>query len=152
MRAPDIAYAFVQPKDVSGPTLEATHRRANLAAAATLIVGASLLDLPIDRAFVLTNATARGFPDAGNRLAALRLVGTTPALNVFEIAQFVFNPALINGQQGTANWQGELVILGAGNLTVQCQWQAEFTLAAQPNSMISGISGYTIPRANIANG
>ena len=150
MRAPDIAYSFVQPKDVSGPTLESTHRTADNSVTSTVVLGGTLQDLPVDRAFVLTNASALALPGAAQGVVQLRIVGTTPALNVFDIFQERF--LMTAGKAETAVWQGELIILGGGQGVVQVQWQGNFDAGANANRVIGSFSGYTIPRANIANG
>lgn len=149
-RFPDIVYAFQFPKDTSGPTIESAHRHADNSVATTILVGATFQNLAADKALVLTNVTATCIPGAAQACTFIDVRATTPALNVFRVAQE--SKAGVANQQEDLNWQGELIVLGGGTGVVQVQVQALFDAGAVANRIISSISGYVIPRANIANG
>lgn len=146
---PDITYAYQFPKDTSGPTLETFVRETTNSDTLTVLVAGTFQNLPLDKALILTNASAVANPEPGGHVRALILTGTTPALNTFRIYQE--QETLTPDENLRANWQGAVCILGGGPGTVQLQWSATFNTAVAANVLQASVSGYIIPRANIAN-
>ena len=153
MHPPDVTYAYQFPKDTSGPTIEIVHRGGNdedQQAASTLLIGATLANLPTDKVFILSAACLVGTPGAGQVLNRLRGVGTRPDLTTFDVISARFNPVLPAATAGTFMWRGTVWIAGGGPGTTQFQLSANFDAGGVNNTFRSWFTGFVVPRANAA--
>lgn len=147
MLAPDIAYAFRQPKDISGPTMEVLCRHLDSAASAT-VIDLLITDLPKDRMLILGNVTMRGSPGATQHVASLQIIGITAAGLEFDIARLT--PVLTADLIQTLNWQGGIYLMGGGLDTTTIRVRGVFNSGTNSNSVRTGIHGIVVPRANVS--
>jgi len=147
VRAPDITYRYIYPKDVAGPTFEQIGRSVTGSASATG-VSASFAGIPKDKVLVLSNINCLANPGAGQDVVTMQVDMFTSAG-----AEFVI---ISQNEAGTAdlttflNWQGELYIPGRSDglnsLTAFCVFNA----GVAANSVTMQFLGVVIPRANVS--
>jgi len=147
MLAPDIAYSFRLPKDVSGPTLEVLSRIATEAGTATTVTF-EFSNLAKDRILILNNVSARGTPGATQACTNLVIRAVTAAGLFFDVARNTFVVAADVVQ--TLNWQGSVFIPGGGTPSTTVQVNADFDAGVASNTVRVSIHGTIIPRANVA--
>jgi len=145
MLAPDLTYAFRQPKDVSGPTFEAMSRTGDTAATSNNLTF-TVDGLAKDKLLALSNVCVVAIPGATQGVISISLSAMTPALLSFDIARF--NEALVADLNRQLTWAGQVYLLGGGPGSNQITVAASFDAGVASNRMIVGLHGVVIPRAN----
>jgi len=146
MRAPDVTYRYLYPKDVSGPTFEILSRSFSSGATAAATITETLTGVPLDRILVLTNATIEGLPGAAQTIDEMVIQGTTQAGLTYNIA--VARPLLAATEGATLNWAGEVYIQGGGAGSATIRLSCVFNAGVAANSLFASLSGIVIPRGN----
>jgi len=147
MRLPEIAYRFLYPKDVSGPTFELESVfLTGSGTAASLTV--DMTGVPIDRVLCVTNMQVSFLPGVGGQFLRGAIFGTTPGGVVFNIIQSKFPGT--DDLREDINWDGEIYIGGSGidNPILSA-------LGVKDDAIVSStvhfsVFGVVIPRGNIA--
>lgn len=146
MRAPELAYSFNQPKDVSGPTLELFSRQL-ATTTATNPIQLAFSGIPKDKILIVTNLSLSANPGATQAVENMSVLGTFPAGIATTIEQNF--PLQVADLTEALNWQGEVWIPGGDQN--QLIFSATFDAAANPNFMSVHAYGLIVPRANTAN-
>jgi len=147
VRAPEITYRYIYPKDIAGPTFEILTRSLSLTASAASL-NIPLNDIPLDKVLVLNNASLLAGPDATQVAQILRFEGVTAAGLTFTIAES--REVTVAGLAMALNWSGEVFLAGGGRGNTTVNVFGNFDSGAQPNFLQGSFSGTIIPRANIA--
>lgn len=147
MLAPDLAYAFRQPKDVSGPTLEVLTRQQSSSATATTVT-TTIMGVPQDRILILSNVSVRGDPGATQACVAIEVRGFTAAGLLFDI--ITSNPAIVADLTQVLNWQGQVFLLGRGIGETIVEVNCFYDAGVNANANRVGFHGAVIPRANVS--
>lgn len=147
MRAPEITYRYLYPKDVSGPTFEVfTHSESVSGTAAN--IASTARGIPQDRVLVLTNAQVQGVPTGTESLTQLLFTGTTPSGVIWTIARDDFTGAA--AAEGALNWSGEAYLGGGGAAVTILDATARFDAAVLTKTIRFSAQGIVIPRGTIA--
>lgn len=147
MLTPDLTYSFRMPKDTSGPTFEVFSRHGNESGTAVQVVF-TILNLPIDRMLVLSNAVLLGIPGATQGVESLRVEGMTAAGLLFAIARF--DEVLVADLNRELTWAGQVFLPGGGPGVTLVRATANFDAGVNSNQLIADFHGVVIPRANAA--
>ena len=148
MKAPEITYRYIYPRDVAGPTFEVLSRTFFLSDAATSI-SQSLSLITKDKILVLNNISIQADPGATQALLDLRVSAFTPAGAEWNITRF--------RGAGTAdlieafNQTGEWYILGREPDVVNVRVVGLFDAGVNANNVDVSLHGIVIPRGNSAN-
>lgn len=145
MKAPDLTYRFVYPKDVAGPTFGLLFRRFDDSQVATS-VNAQLQGIPKDRILVISNLSVSITPGAAQTPLLGTISGFTAAGAQVNIHTQAFTGAA--GAPVTQNWQGEAMVLGRGAGVQSVNFRVTFDLGGVANAATWHIFGYVIPRGN----
>jgi len=145
--APEIAYRYIYPKDIAGPTFEILSRLLSTTGAATTLE-VNITGIPKDRVLVLGNVTIEGGPGGALVCTALDLRGVTGAGLDFPIKQVTTQ--LGNSLDQNLIWTGSIFIPGSGEGNNSLRARAFFSAATSTNSLSVGVHGVVIPRGNSA--
>lgn len=148
MRAPDITYRYVYPRDIAGPTFEVLARSFFLSSAATN-VSQSLSLINKDKIFVLNNIAIQADPGATQALLDLRVSAFTPAGAEWNIIRF--RAAATADLIESFNWSGEVYVLGREPGIVNVRVVGLFDAGVNANNVDVSLHGIVIPRGNSAN-
>jgi len=146
MQVPEIAYRYIYPKDVSGPTFEILTRV--LAGAETGDPIINFTGIPKDKVLVLTNVAMLANPGATQACTFIGLSGFSSAGAIFDIKVETF-PADADENQ-TLNWDGAVYIAGGVEGQVNLRFSAAFDAGVNSNTLDANFNGVIIPRGNIA--
>jgi len=147
VKAPEITYRYIYPKDIAGPTFEIMTRADTLSASSTSL-NDDVLGIPKDRTLVLTNVAVHADPGATFSVLDIQIVGFTGAGLVFSIALVEF--VAVADQQQTLNWQGEVYLQGRGIDQAILRLHSTYSSGAAANLQSFGLHGIVIPRGNAA--
>lgn len=147
MKAPDIAYRYIQAIDTASPTFEIVSREFVVSASATAVTF-SLMGIPGNRVMVLSNLIVVANPGAAQSVIDLNVQFFTGAGQAVDIIH----------QRGTVTadlteampWQGEIYIPGRGTGNATITVAVNFSAAVAANQIFGGIHGIVIPRGNVA--
>jgi len=145
--APDLAYSFRVPKDVSGPTMQLLSRRVTVADTATTVLF-TLTGVARDMCLILNNASVRLSPGATQTVEMCVLQGTSAAGLQFDIERTLFHTAAT--QEEALNWTGAVYLLGGGTDNTIIRVSTRFDAGVNSNQIVVNLHGIIIPRANIA--
>jgi len=96
---------------------------------------------------VLSNIAIRATPGATQACNQILVIGFSAAQQDFDVFRERF--AAVADQTESANWQGQVYLLGGGRATTCVSVRATFDAGANANSLRVGIHGVVIPRANV---
>ncbi|MEE8609034.1 MAG: hypothetical protein V3S55_15630 [Nitrospiraceae bacterium] len=147
MRAPEITYRYLYPKDVAGPTFEVLIRALNFSDTAT-VVPILFTGIPKDKILVLTNAMLQADPGATQACTRLTLSGFSSAGALFDIAGV--SPDANADEVITLNWQGELFLSGGVEGQSVVRANAVYDAGVAANRIDLSFHGIVIPKANVA--
>lgn len=147
MRSPELTYQFNTELDTSGPTLQLVHRSLTLTSASVLLQ-LNLAGIPKESIFILSSASIAALPGAAQTVVALSILGTTPALNLFNIKNAFFPVLAVEPR--TLDFSGEIMIHGSGGILNSVSLLATFNAGVAANQVRMAIAGYVIPRGNVA--
>jgi len=145
VRAPEITYRYIYPKDIAGPTFEIM-TRANTLSSSSTALNDDVLGIPKDRTLVLTNIAVQANPGAGFSVGDIQIVGFTAAGLVFVISWQEFT-AVADLEQ-SHNWQGEVYLQGRGIGQPIVRIHSAYSSGAAANVQTFGLHGIVIPRGN----
>lgn len=147
MNAPGITYRFLYQIDTAGPTLEILSRQASTSGSSAQL-NLTLVGIPNNKIFVLTNLTVRATPGTAQQVTRLACFGTTQARLAFNIVEQT--KVAVDLEVVTMDWQGEVWLQGRGQDDTNLTINAIFDGGANSNAVNAGFHGFVIPRANVA--
>lgn len=145
MRIPDLVYQYANPKDIAGGTLDIVSRELITATAAATIT-ATILNVPLDRIFILTAISGQAIPGAGQNVSSMRVGYTADAALSPPSYEIVVNAAAgAANVTNTAHFSGEIWIPGGAAVF----GEGVFNAGVAANTTSFTLHGFLIPRGNV---
>jgi len=148
MRAPDITYRYIYPKDTAGPTFELVSRDLQEAASANNI-DIRFAGIPKDKVLVLSNVAMNAVPGGALVVTNMQLSAFTQQGQEFIIAET--NPDTSAVRLANINWQGAIYIPGRAADADNVRFLVFFDAGTSSNALRVGLHGVVIPRGNVSS-
>jgi len=147
MIVPEIAYRYIYPKDVAGPTFEVFSREVIVADTSTG-VSIAITGISKDKILVLSNVILVATPGATQAVGTMNIQGLAGSGSPFDIQHRVTvgTADLVE----TMEWQGQVFIPGRGEGDTNFTLTVTYDAGVASNSFFGGIHGVVIPRGNAA--
>jgi len=146
LSVPEIAYRYIYPRDVAGPTFEIMSRSGSTADTAVAVTR-QITGVPKDRVLCLSNLAAFINPGATQAGTSIVISGFTQAAASFRIVSDTF--VIVADLNHDVAWAGQVFLPGRGDdpvLTVT----GNFDAGVNSNSLSFAMQGVVIPRGNSA--
>jgi len=147
MKAPDITYRYLYPKDVSGPTFEIVSRNDGGAVTATSRTF-TFAEIPKDKVLVLSNFMSTATPGATQAVTSITLSAFTSSGQEWTIVGQSFVVAADVVQ--TLAWDGVVYVAGREPGAANLRMVGTFDAGVASNAINFNFHGFVIPRGNAA--